>query len=549
MSHTLFLLCFCVHYLIVNSKTNVGIYGLSAITKATSDAALSGRLTVAAQQLAILSVNNDPNMLSDYNIQLDVLDSGGSISKAMNLALMLTSSCTTDKYTNINSTVIMNTVPFILGPPWSSLAKVAAPVFGMSNHMMIGSTASSPLLSNPLSYPEYFRVIPTDISQAAAVINLCVQFSWTSLAILYTSDSWGVYFAMSMLSIAAKNDIDAKAVGFQDDEESYKSAIRQLKAFNIYIICIISHLQELSFIFQQLDELNMFGFPYYYIGAWWLNEGYITHVRNIEKYLSNIHGLVGTVGWRSDKFSRSQYENNHDMKIMFDEAVKTTSHFKYIWNETFYTSPELLFNISYPGMTSFYGWDNAMVLLETLNIFDLKYNLTLAIDGTYSSEDIISKLHSILISKSFYGSTGRISFDLNGDRKDSLWSFTNVIDLNGTIKYIGYQTAKSGLNSSVYLDIDSIVWPPSFLENGLKMPRSDPLITIKYIHINNYVFYIIFTIFLISILISFTFILITIYYHKNQIIKTATWRLNLLICIGCILMYITAILHGFDEEY
>eukprot|EP01084_Bolivina_argentea_P037563 69485_1 len=145
MSTLLFLL-YCI--LVVNSKIHIGIQALSAITEPTTNMPLSGRLTVAAQKLAIqsssLSVifNNDTHMLSDYFFEFSVLDSGGDTSRAINWSLaQITSTCS-------NRT---NTLPIILGAPWSSLSSVTAPIFGLSNHIMISSTASSPLLSNPSS--------------------------------------------------------------------------------------------------------------------------------------------------------------------------------------------------------------------------------------------------------------------------------------------------------------------------------------------------------------------------------------------------------------
>ena len=132
-----------------------------------------------------------------------------------------------------------------------------------------------------------------------------------------------------------------------------------------------------------------------------------------------------------------------------------------------------------------------------------------------------------------------------------MWALCNLIDKkegHKNYKYIGYiiQTQTSPPKYTFHIDNSMIEWPTIF--NG-KQPRTYPIITTKISVKSSWLVFTLSILSVILIIASIIFgILLVIWRHKD-IIKSASWTLCLLMCIGCILGYITVILFGIDEAH
>ena len=115
-------------------------------------------------------------------------------------------------------------------------------------------------------------------------------------------------------------------------------------------------------------------------------------------------------------------------------------------------------------------------------------------------------------------------------------------------KYIGYitQTGTSPPKYTFHVDNSSITWPDKF--KG-RHPLTNPATLCQIGVISRELFYTIAILSMILIIAAVVCgILIFIWRHKN-VIKSASWRLCLLMSFGCILGYITVIMFGLDEAY
>ena len=79
------------------------------------------------------------------------------------------------------------------------------------------------------------------------------------------------------------------------------------------------------------------------------------------------------------------------------------------------------------------------------------------------------------------------------------------------------------------------------------IPRSEKLTIIDTETINSIVFNS-GRISIISMLFIILSGIVTFIYRKNKIVKAASWRLNLITCIGCILAYISVIIYGIEPN-
>ena len=81
------------------------------------------------------------------------------------------------------------------------------------------------------------RTIPSDALQAKGLIALCVEFNWTSIAIVYNKGAYGAGLSLSLQELATSNNIEASAIAVSNEDQStYLSAAELIKESGIYII-------------------------------------------------------------------------------------------------------------------------------------------------------------------------------------------------------------------------------------------------------------------------------------------------------------------------
>ena len=71
----------------------------------------------------------------------------------------------------------------------------------------VSFSATSPLLSNRVKYPYFYRTVPPDNIQAKAMINIARYFNWTQVSLIYVEDTYGERGAQAIRQLAMDNDI------------------------------------------------------------------------------------------------------------------------------------------------------------------------------------------------------------------------------------------------------------------------------------------------------------------------------------------------------
>jgi hypothetical protein len=80
------------------------------------------------------------------------------------------------------------------------------------------------------------------------------------------------------------------------------------------------------------------------------------------------------------------------------------------------------------------------------------------------------------------------------------------------------------------------------------IPPSSILVTIEILTIDSAVFITVCVFIGISMVLLFTILSANAFYYR-ELIKNTSWKLNLIMCSGCGLMYIAMILFGVDEQF
>ena len=140
---------------------------------------------------------------------------------------------------------------------------------------------------------------------------------------------------------------------------------------------------------------------------------------------------------------------------MFDEFVDRWNIY-YLQNRT-----DLLYGNAAPGSFTPYAYDNTLVVIKALDKYIKEYGINENdFNNFWNNSNFTTRFKDILHDISFIGLTGNVSFDINGDRTNGLFSFCNVDPSTGDSKYIEYviNEYSNGILSA-YIDESLINWP------------------------------------------------------------------------------------------
>ena len=305
-----------------------------------------------------------------------------------------------------------------------------------------------------------------------------------------------------------------------------------------YIIVFIVHDADTKIAFKEFEKEGLTGYPYFYIGVdAWFDTGRILN-NNVSNYTQ---GFIGTVPWQTDAMPLESYDN--DLQPTINESMTIYHNLINSWEEYYNNGYQKeLYNLQIPSSTAIYGYDAMYTLARALHKYLEDTPIT---DDGYIN---ITKLNDIIINNeiAFIGASGHIKFDQNGDRSDGLYAFGNAGE-NGYVSYFGY-FYQDGDNLTLMVDYDNITWPKYFVERGIE-PRSGIKTTERIQDISQHVRTPLYIFCCLSLVITLIYASLTWHYHTNRVLRAASWRINLVMCVGCLFGYISIIIYGVDEHW
>uniref|UniRef100_UPI00398F0A6B taste receptor type 1 member 3-like n=1 Tax=Pristiophorus japonicus TaxID=55135 RepID=UPI00398F0A6B len=153
---------------------------------------LDGFRWLQAMKFAIEEINNSSTLLPDVMLGYDIQDTHLKSSVAMQSAISFLAAKDGEgfevkcDYTDYSARVLAT-----LGPSTSELSRVIARLFSFLLIPQISYSASSNLFSDRTYFPSFFRMIPTDEVQAAAMVSIVEMFQWNWMAVIGTNDIYG----------------------------------------------------------------------------------------------------------------------------------------------------------------------------------------------------------------------------------------------------------------------------------------------------------------------------------------------------------------------
>ena len=532
----------------------IHLYALST----TSNDETTGQATTAIQQLFL----DDYQLTTDsyiFDFNLTELDSESSIIQAMRNALSVIQ-FENELYNPSRKELVF---PLILGCPWSSLSAVSVPTLGGFNFGQISSSTTSTYLSDSGTYPYLSNLSPNDDYQAQGIMYLCQRFNWTRIGVMYVSDFYGVYLATNVLSLSLELGIEAYSVSFdQVDTATHENAAKAVKSMNVFVIVLITHGNVLDSLYGYLDDQDLIGYPYYYIGdSAWFDESDIDSINSNNDSLPYIFdGYIGLVPWQANKLSLETLDTDteYDFEEISMTASKIANNVSQVWDIGYENNPSSMYYLKYPTNWVNYAWDSMLVLMHTIERYDDIYGMDSVWDSSnenYLNEDqgelmarLDNILHNISNESPFIGATGEISFDSNGQRLGGIYTFGNYLGGEEGINCFGWYYYDQGSeNYTFVINESAIIWPQDFIDQDI-IPRTEQMTTVEVTTINASIFAVFMFFIVVSIILAIALLFFTLILSKNPAIHKINYQLNVIGLIGIIFLYHAILLYGFDER-
>lgn len=125
----------------------------------------------------------------------------------------------------------------VVGPTTSTVSGTTATLLNVRKMPQVGITATSPTLSNPVSYPYFARPIPTDDVVSYAIIASMASVGWSRVGVLAMDDSYGTFFSQSLINLAPGFGMTLVPISYTARlQTSIDEALNKLAEAKVYVV-------------------------------------------------------------------------------------------------------------------------------------------------------------------------------------------------------------------------------------------------------------------------------------------------------------------------
>jgi len=192
---------------------------------------------VEAMLFAIDSVNANETLLPNITLGFDIRDSCYNETIGLDEAIDMTNGSREASVPTIG----------IVGAASSRVSIPVADLGSMHQILQVSFASTSPLLSNRVRYPFFYRTVPPDNLQTQAIIDIIRRFNWTQFSIIYVEDAYGQPGARALRQLAMNNniciDMDSE-IGLEFTTGDYQALAEMLLSSDSDIVILFLHDQN-----------------------------------------------------------------------------------------------------------------------------------------------------------------------------------------------------------------------------------------------------------------------------------------------------------------
>ncbi|XP_067275560.1 extracellular calcium-sensing receptor-like [Pseudorasbora parva] len=159
-----------------------------------------------AMQFTIQEINNSSDLLPGITLGYHIYDSCASVPMAIKVALQLANGQDL-VFNDTESCAKSAGIPALVGDSASTPAISISRIFGPLGIPQVSHYATCACLSDKRQHPTFFRTIPSDHHQAAALARMVKHFGWTWIGTVCSDSDYGNNGMASFLKAAEKEGI------------------------------------------------------------------------------------------------------------------------------------------------------------------------------------------------------------------------------------------------------------------------------------------------------------------------------------------------------
>ncbi|XP_069465110.1 extracellular calcium-sensing receptor-like [Ambystoma mexicanum] len=262
----------------------------------------------------------------------------------------------------------------IIGDAGSSCSIVMARILGLFRLPQISYVSSSPLLSDRIQFPSFFRTIPNDNFQSQGLAYLLMHLGWTWVGLLIEDNDYGQQGASALkqeLANAGACIAFSENIILSRKDRNAKHIIQVIKNSTANAIVIFSSDAGLTPLMDEMMRHNLTG------RVWIASEGWSTStVLSVDKY-SQI--LAGAIGFATYSGEIPGFENH--LNSVHPSSSTDNVFVRRFWEEAF--------GCKWPDEKNVtLLWDNTSKLCtgnEKLDSLHIDYNDVSQLRGQYNA--------------------------------------------------------------------------------------------------------------------------------------------------------------------
>ncbi|XP_068750673.1 gamma-aminobutyric acid type B receptor subunit 2-like isoform X2 [Montipora capricornis] len=409
----------------------------------------------------------------------------------------------------------------LLGGICSAATTPIAECSQLLNLIQVAYGASSFYLSDKKKYPLFFRTIPPEKGQNRVRLAILQHFKWNRIAILTEKEPYYEAAFTSLIELLEKHNITIVAKAFLNgiDEEDHRSPIKTFQDKDARVIVGLFSEKVAVKVFCQAYKQGFYGGKYvwlligWYQPSWWKD-----HTANASKFKCKPKHVAEAFG----NYIMTAFRKVGPSSPNIIGGKKTHS-----WWEN---------NVNRLGQYSGFAYDAMVSIALALNrsaAILASRNKTLD-EFNYEDAEMAQIFKESLSTVKFQGFTGQVYYNKEGERK----GIVEVGQKQGNeIKILGNYTV---LKEELALESAKFIW------QGGKIPADQMTTVNKQFEISLGLFGFFCAADGLGIIIAVAFLTFNINNSEHRYIKMSSPRMNNIIVVGAILIYISGILISID---
>ncbi|XP_029435560.1 extracellular calcium-sensing receptor-like [Rhinatrema bivittatum] len=244
-----------------------------------------------ALAFAIDEINRDQSFLPNITLGFMIYDSCLSLAKSLRGTEWI--------LTGKNDKPILNyccqkltLLAAIIADSGSTKSIAISRLLGLQRYLQVSYFASSPVLSNKVLFPSFFRTIPTDDIQARGLVQLVVHFKWKWVGLLSTENDYGELGSQILKGELLRFGVCVafhETIPLISTMRKTNRIVEVVKKSSTNVILVFSSDPYMCPVMEELSRQNVSG------KVWIASEGWSTSPTVSTKELARLMG--GTIGF------------------------------------------------------------------------------------------------------------------------------------------------------------------------------------------------------------------------------------------------------------